>query len=441
MTENDIIRNVEMEVEVIASCISDGNIYVALSSLLSEDLFTDYDTRAVYNIMREIEQGERLVELTLVGTMMAQKGIGLARFILDHAASFEVTRQQVYGLQSLARKRRIYELCWQGITIATTPTADEEDFNDIMKRFEQMEKRDDNEVLTYADSCKDVVDHAAEMKNGRVEAGIRTGLRIFDKRNGFHGGDLVIFAGCTSNGKSSLATTIARNVAMQNIPVAYYSLEMGARQLTARMLSQGTKIPSSRILYNCLSDDDFSRLYNVAMDQSHLPIFYDERSKTSFQKVCSSIRTLAKRKGVRVVFIDYLQILVNGSKSENREQMLGDMARDLKRLAVDTNVCVVALSQLSRDPNSRYGEPSLSRMRGSGQIEEACDMAVLIWRPELYGMERYKDNTSTLNTAMLKLAKGRNVGIGSDIVLFDADLTYFHDGEREQFCNKEKLPF
>ena len=68
-------------------------------------------------------------------------------------------------------------------------------------------------------------------------------------------------------------------------------------------------------------------------------------------------------------------------------------------------------------------------------------MAVLIWRPELYGMERYKDNTSTLNTAMLKLAKGRNVGIGSDIVLFDADLTYFHDGEREQFCNKEKLPF
>ena len=149
--------------------------------------------------------------------------------------------------------------------------------------------------------------------------------------------------------------------------------------------------------------------------------------------MCSSIRRMVKRYGVKVVFIDYLQILANGSR-DNRESLIGDMARDLKRLAVEENICVCALSQLSR-PKDEKGRPRLNQMRGSGQIEEACDMAVLIHRPNLQK-----------ESANIYLDKGRNIGVAKDIIKFNGNLSYFSDFEqgdpsapyKEQ---KEDLPF
>lgn len=133
---------------------------------------------------------------------------------------------------------------------------------------------------------------------------------------------------------------------------------------------------------------------------------------------------MVRKHHIRVAYIDYLQILANG-RNESREQLIGDMARDLKRLAVELNICIVAISQLSRSKDKP--EPSLAEMRGSGQIEEACDTAVLVYRPFVYGIERYKDGKLTYGTAQLTIAKGRNIGLAQEVVSFDSELTYFHD--------------
>ena len=287
----------------------------------------------------------------------------------------------------------------------------------------------------------------AQRIDGTGEAGMMTGLHIFDSHYGLHAGDLVIFAGRTSQGKSTLATTIARNMGLMGIPSAYYSLEMGAKQLTARIMARDTMLSSSRMLYDKMNDGELATFDSKAATMQQLPIYYDDKSKTSFKRLCTSIRAMVRKHAIRITFIDYLQILANGS-GDNREQLIGDMARDLKRLAVELNICIVAISQLSRAKDKP--EPTLMEMRGSGQIEEACDTAVLVYRPFVYGIERYKDSTLTYGTAQLTIAKGRNIGLAQEIVQFNGDLTYFYDRKDEQqkiqaqssgWDDRDPLPF
>jgi replicative DNA helicase len=180
----------------------------------------------------------------------------------------------------------------------------------------------------------------------------------------------------------------------------------------------------------------------------NIPIYYDDKSKTSFQKITTSIRAMVRKYCIKMAYIDYLQILANGSDS-NRESLIGDMARELKRLAVEENICIVAISQLSRAKDKP--EPTLMEMRGSGQIEEACDMAVLVYRPYVYGIERYKDGSLTYGTAQITIAKGRNIGLAQEVVDFNGELSYFHDKEQQEqpalhaqsngWADNEPLPF
>ena len=178
-----------------------------------------------------------------------------------------------------------------------------------------------------------------------------------------------------------------------------------------------------------MNDDELAKFDKQAERLNKLPIYYDDKSKTSFRRLCTSIRAMVRKHSIKMAFIDYLQILANGS-SDNREQLIGDMARELKRLAVELNICIVAISQLSRAKDKP--EPTLMEMRGSGQIEEACDIAVLVYRPFVYGIERYKDGTLTYGTAQLTIAKGRNIGLAQEVVEFNGELTYFYDRTEPQ---------
>lgn len=170
-------------------------------------------------------------------------------------------------------------------------------------------------------------------------------------------------------------------------------------------------------------------------------MFFDERSTSSLDSIIASIRTLAYRQHIQIAFIDYLQILnVNTKSSLTQEQMLGDAARRLKNLAKELNICVVLLSQLSRDRENP--RPTLSRLRGSGQINEASDLTLFVYRPEVYGTRySYPDpfvKVSTQGTAMIDIAKGRNVGTRRFMVAFNAALTTFSDLDQDHLPKKNE---
>lgn len=433
-TDYTKFRDVDTERRVIGACIFDPNIFPVVQEEMNRNIFTDYDCQHAYDAIKEIADEGKVVDMADVAVRLQKFNVNVTTFMTDSFYSVEVVKQWIAGLSDKSIRRRLSELMYKGEVMVSDYTLTMEDVMVLINElYGVVNNQSTSDVQKFAEIYDSLIMDVVERKEGRGEHGMMTGLHIFDSRYGWHGGDLIIIAGETSMGKSTLATTIAYNMAVEKIPCAYYSMEMSAKQLLARIVARTTQIASSTTLYSRLNDDEYNRLYDNHLATKDMPIYFDEANKTNFQRICSSVRRLVKRYGVRVVFIDYLQILANG-RGDNREQLIGDMARDLKRLAVETNTAIVALSQLKRS-DGRSNEPSLSRLRGSGQIEEACDMGVLIHRPNLKA-----DN------ATIYLAKGRNVGLAKEKVKFDSALSYFCDYEAGEpqapYQEKtEKLPF
>lgn len=232
---------------------------------------------------------------------------------------------------------------------------------------------------------------------------------------------------------------IAVNIAKDGVPVAVYTMEMRKAQLSTRVLAQETKINSRLIMGERLNSDEVERINKTIARLRNLPVYFDESSTTSINTIYFSIRTLARRMGVKMVVVDYLQILSTNQKVVNLEAFYGEVTRRLKNLAKDLNICIVLLSQLSRGYDT--AEPSLSRLRGSGQINEAADMTFLIYRPEYYG-KHYTGEfamTDPKGTALIICAKGRNVGTYSFVCSFDAEHTHFYDIENLPKLNLKEL--
>lgn len=420
------LHNVDAETNVITGCLYNDNLFSAVSGQLSADLFTDNENRKAYQILADIEKEGKEVDITEFVKRFMAVGGDVTRYVASGNTSFEITRQRIDMLRDLDQRRKLYILCTKGLSMATDPATTLVDFNGLLGDLNQTSSDSESEVKTIGQVAQELRQDIEERREGRGEKGIMTGMHIFDSRFGFHGGDLVILAGRTSQGKSTLATTMCRNMALMGTPSVYYSFEMSSKQLTARIMAKDVLLSSSKLLYDKISDGELNSFDTAIERMEDLPIYFDDKNKTSFAKVCTSIRALVRRYGVKVVYIDYLQILAN-STSENREQFIGDMARELKKLAVELNICIVALSQLARAKDKQSPEPTLAELRGSGQIEEACDTAILVYRPHVYGIERYKTGELTFGTAQITLAKGRNIGLGQEIVHFNGEYSYFED--------------
>lgn len=426
MTNNNTanLYNYEAERDVLSAFIWHENIYSSYRHSISEELFTEEDCKKVFGIMQQMEKEGKQPESTEIASRLSAIGGDISKF-MEWSGAYSLTQQRIEFLKDLAAKRKMYAFGAKCMELASNPSTTPEDRHKLIAEITNADKESETPTLTFKETLTALQNGVAERMKGNGETCLRSGLRIIDERHGFHLGDLVIIAGETSQGKSSLATTFARNMASQGVPSVYYSLEMGAEQLAARIVAQDALVTSSRLLYDKLTEEEFKSFYDKTLARQDLPIFFDEQNKTSFLKLCTSIRAMVRKHAIKVAFVDYLQILANSGKNDNREQVIGDMARDLKRLAVEEKVCIVALSQLSRD--TTHGEPTIARLRGSGQIEEAADVVLLIHRPN-------EDDT-----AKLIIGKNRNGCLGKGVVSFNAELTYFADYEGE--APKPKRPW
>ena len=434
VTDINKLHNTQAEVQVLSAILFNPYLYETLAEYLSKELFNDYECIKTYEVIKSLADEGKLPDMVEIAAILEREHVDVKRFVMEGAGDYTITRQKILLLADLSVRRRMMALLLKGQSMIVDPTITLDDVAKLTNDFDKVVANDAGEkVITFGEVVGNLMNDIADRMADKGEKGIMTGIHIFDSRYGWHEGDLIIIAGSTSMGKSTLASTIAYNVAVEGTPVAYYSMEMTAKQLTARMSARCTGVSASTALYAKLSPAEFQKIYDGTLSMKSLPIFFDEDSKTNFTQMCKSIRRLKKKHDIKVVFIDYLQILANGS-NDNREAILGDMARDLKRLAVEEGLAICALSQLNRADKDK-GEPRLNQMRGSGQIEEACDMGVLIHRPNL------KNETATIT-----LAKGRNIGLAKEKVKFNANLSYFSDFEEGDPSapyqeKKEQLPF
>lgn len=289
-------------------------------------------------------------------------------------------------------------------------------------------------ICTLGDALQSLYTQIAERAAGRI-TGIPTGFRWLDDGGGFHGGDLVVIGAETSQGKTSLALSFTLAALRSGYPVAFYSMEMQKEQLASRLLSMCSKIPSSTILNSATTVEQSVAVDNSAEVLRHFPMYIDESSTSDPDKIISSIRRVHTRHKIQVAVVDYLQILnsVGRRRDMTDEQLLASIARRLKNIAKELNVVVIALSQLNRDSSTTV--PALSRLRASGQIAEAADMVILIYRPEavMNGRDntflgQYK-NRETHNAAEIIVAKNRNGTLMDFLCGFNPECTAFYDAE------------
>jgi replicative DNA helicase len=261
---------------------------------------------------------------------------------------------------------------------------------------------------------------------------VASGFKDLDELTaGFQPSDLVIVAARPSMGKTAFVLNIAQNAALDNnVPVAFFSLEMSKEQLVQRLLTSEGRVDAQRLRKGKLHDEEFVRLGRAAGILSHAPIWIDDTPAMTLLEMRSKARRLKMEHNIGMVVVDYLQLMQGPTNTESRQQEISYISRSLKALARELRIPVVALSQLSRAPEQRTAEnkrPQLSDLRESGAIEQDADLVMFIFRQEMYDGPTDKDGNSLEGRSEIIIGKQRNGPTGFVNLYFNKTYTRFEN--------------
>lgn len=422
-------RDEDAEKAVLGTIMSDRKALDEVREILTpKSFYVDFHA-AIYKAILEIDgRGDR-PDIISVKDQLKRNGVEFELMDFMKVASCQTfdIYQHAAIIHDKEKRRMFYEI---GHWLVGNCYSEENDIVDVLQ--EAKDKLDGVLVETSADisTLRDALQGVYEQINRNLQGGMAitgypTGLSDYDSRTGgLQTSDLIIIAADTSMGKSSLAIKFAM---CAKCPVAFYSMEMTKQQIAARMLSAESGISSKDIQMSRLSEPCLEQIDRSVAKVLENDVYFDDRSTSNIDTILSSIRALKIKYGIKGAIVDYLQILNVNMKGANKEQQMGDVARRLKNIAKELDIWIVALSQLNRDNLNPV--PTLARLRDSGQIAEAADVVMLIYRPEYYGKdypEPFK-HASTQGTAMIDVAKGRNIGTFKFLVGFNKSTTNFYN--------------
>ncbi|HAP00645.1 MAG TPA: replicative DNA helicase [Bacteroidetes bacterium] len=303
-----------------------------------------------------------------------------------------------------------------------------EDTTDVLELLDKAEKNiyeiTDKNLRRNYNKISDLVTKAVKQLQSLMEkeidvTGVPSGFTELDRiTGGWQKSDLIIMAARPGMGKTAFVLSLARNAAVDfKKPIAFFSLEMSDLQLTQRLISSETMIPSDKLRRGNLEQYEWEHLTSKIETLSEAPIFIDDTPAINVFELRAKCRRLKMQHDIQMIVIDYLQLMSGGGsdKGGNREQEISSISRSLKSIAKELNVPVIALSQLSRAVETRGGskKPQLSDLRESGAIEQDADMVLFIYRPDYYGMNQDEAGQSTSGLAEILISKHRNGALGS----------------------------
>jgi len=263
---------------------------------------------------------------------------------------------------------------------------------------------------------------SAKNRDGMM-TGVPTGfIEMDDLTNGLHPGQLVIIAARPALGKSTLALDFARAAAIKNnMATVFFSLEMGRSEIAMRLLSAEASVPLQNMRKGTIANADWTKIASTRGRINEAPLFIDDSANTTLVEIRAKCRRLKQRHDLKLVVIDYLQLMTSGKRVENRQQEVSEFSRALKLLAKELNVPVIALSQLNRGPEQRADKrPALSDLRESGSLEQDADVVILLHREAVYE----KDHARA-GEADLIVAKHRNGPTRDVVVAFQGNFSRF----------------
>lgn len=464
-------NNIEAEQALLGAILVNNDAFYRVSDFLKAPHFYEPLHRKIFEVCGELIRMGKMANPVTIKTFLPQdEKVGemtVAHYLARLAAeAVTIINAGDYGraIYDLATRRALITVGEDMVNIAYDAPVDmapQEQIEDAERRlFELAETgRYDGGFESFTDAVKSAVDmaNAAYMRDGGL-SGIATGFRDLDRRmGGLQPSDLIIIAGRPGMGKSSLATNIAFNIAhaYEAAPqadgtfkaanggvIGLFSLEMSSEQLATRIISEQTEIPSSKIRRGEISEQDFEKLVGCSQMMQKIPLFIDQTGGISIAQLAARARRLKRQRGLDVIVIDYIQLMTGSSKrgNENRVQEITEITTGLKALAKELGVPIIALSQLSRQVESREDKrPQLSDLRESGSIEQDADVVMFIYREEYYlknkepkpGTLEYTQWESNMNDARGKaeviIGKQRHGPTGTISLGFQGEFTRFFD--------------
>jgi replicative DNA helicase len=385
------------------------------------DLFYRTSHGVIYTAAIELDQeGEPVDAITLADRLDQQgklEGVGGRQRIHELAAfTPSPTTVAAYAqiVKDLATLRRIIRVggeisqsAWD--RAGTIPELIDRAEQEVFTLGQEQQRPD---MPRVADTLRDTIGRIEDAyRQGRAVVGVPTGLTLIDRvTSGFQPGNLVVVAARPSMGKTGLILTIAGYITMQaELPVAVFSLEMSTDEVTQRMLSLEGLVDSTRIRNGQLDAEQWRRVHTAAERLNAAPLYVEDNPSMKMQDIRSKARRLKlKHPNLALVVVDYLQLMTQDVPTESRVQEVGQISRALKVLARELAVPVIAVSQLSRQPESRHDKrPILSDLRESGAIEQDADIVAFIYRDEYYNPEQAAED-GTEGIAEVAFAKHRN---------------------------------
>ncbi|EHI55669.1 replicative DNA helicase [Johnsonella ignava ATCC 51276] len=433
-------HSIEAEKSVIGAMLMDkGAVTAAMDILDKEDFYTS-QYAIMFESMVELFNEGKPVDLVVLQDRLKEKnippevaGIDFVRDILvsvPTSANIKAYASIVHEKAVLRRLIRVSENiaadCYAGKESMEYILAEAE--KNMFKVLQSRGSTDIKPIEKVAENVLNRIEQASRTKESVT--GIPTGFIDLDyKTSGFQPSDLVLIAARPSMGKTAFVLNVVEHVAMKkNMPCMIFSLEMSAEQLVQRMLAMETGIDSQKLRIGNLNDNDWDQLIRGVVQVGSSKIMIDDTPGISITELRSKCRKIKLEKGLDIVIIDYLQLMSgSGKSSENRQQEISEISRNLKALARELKAPVVALSQLSRACETRTDHrPMLSDLRESGAIEQDADIVMFLYREDYY-----KKDTENINEAEVIIAKQRNGPIGTVKLVWKPETTKFVNIARE----------
>ena len=425
------------EQSVLGAVFISPETMISLADELTPDDFYKPANKIVFKTMLSLlEKGEPIDATTMVSALTNQgdiSNIGGINYVVELVNSTPTSKNVEHYAKLVKEKAMLRKVIAELSKSLSSAYQGDISINEIIEKTEKSILDISNQNAgTGFRNVSDILDTHMQIVETRSQTdgfvtGLSTGFVGLDKiTTGLHEGNLIILAARPAMGKTALALNIAKHVAtVERKPAVIFSLEMGAEELIERMVASEGMVPGYHLKTGNLSTDEWKRLVHAQSNLYDVPIFVDDTAGIRISEIRSKARKLSQEMGgLGIIIIDYLQ-LITGSKRENRQQIVSEISRELKILAKDLRVPVIALSQLSRSVEQRQDKrPMLSDLRESGSIEQDADIVAFLYRDAYYQKE-HADSQEANNVTELILEKNRHGSLGTVKLYFHKEYTKF----------------
>lgn len=442
----------DLEAAVLGACLIEKDAYGLVADILKPQSFYDSKHQLIFTAMRSLATADRPIDLLTVAEELRAMGkieeAGSPVYLADLSQRMTSSANIEYHAHIIAQKALARELISYTSRIQKKAFDEGEDITDVMQEaekglFELSQtnlRKDFTQIDPVIEEAYQMLKKAAARQDGL--SGLASGFDQLDRMtNGWQNSDLIIIAARPAMGKTAFVLSMARNIAITNrVPIAMFSLEMANVQLVNRLIVNVCEIPGSKIRSGQLAPHEWGQLDLKMNELIGAPLYIDDTAGLTVFELRSKARRLVRMYGVRLIIIDYLQLMsassADSGRFDNRQVEVATISRNLKGLAKELNIPVIALSQLNRGIETRISQsgekdsadskrPQLSDLRESGAIEQDADIVCFIHRPEYYKIYKDKDGNSTKGIAEIIIAKHRNGAVGDVRLSFVSEFARF----------------